>query len=258
MSEQSTEQYQAAYDAEMAKLDKEAEKSITDLDKPVEPVAKVEDNPEAVQTEDAVATAEADRLAALQTRLESAEKALKDTKVWAHQSAAEVKQLRREQEEQKRANNRPEMLEANPGLEDAIRHVAGTPVRTPMAPPQEVWLDTVSAALPDLEGLLAGSDEFRVLAEQKRSAMGAEWNDPIKATRELGKLQADFQSKQAVEKAVSEARKDFALKQKKSTAMQMPGGGGSKAAQASVSEAERITSMSSADFNAMRSKTLGY
>lgn len=245
-------EYQKAYDEEMTKLDAEAAKATTETAK----TDAVTTTPEPKVDAPLVAEAEPGAEDEVSKRLASVEKALADTQRWAHQNAAEVKRLKKEAEEKERAANRPEILDSNPGLEDAIRHVSGVTAPKPQDEASN-WLDTVNSALPDLEALLESPD-FRALAQQKRVEMGTQWNDPIAATRELGKLQAQYQSEQAVAKAVETARKDFALKQKKSTAMQVPSGGGSKAPAVAVSDVDHINNMSSADFNAMRNKALGF
>lgn len=252
-------EYQKVYDEEMKKLDDAAALQATTeppkVDEVTAPEPKVDTVPAAATAgvETAI-TAEPGAEDEVAKRLASVEKALADTQRWAHQNAAEVKRLKKEAENREHAANRPEILDSNPGLEEAIRHVSGAPKTKDEA---GNWLDTVNAALPDLEAMLESPD-FRTLAQQKRTEMGSEWNDPIAATRELGKLQAKYQSEQAVATAVEAARKDFALKQKKSTAMQVPSGGGSKAPAAAVSEVDRINRMSDADFNAMRNKALGF
>jgi hypothetical protein len=255
MSDYTPEQ-QKAYDEEMTRLDAEAAKATTGSEQAEATTtpAPVVNDQAATTPPPAAATGETDSEVA--KRLASVEKALADTQRWAHQNAAEVKRLKKEAEERERAAARPAILDDNPGLEDAIKHVSGA---APVAANSQEnnWLETVNGVLPDLENLLETSPDFRALAQQKRTEMGASWNDPIAAARELGQLQAQYQSKQATASAVEAARKDFALRQKKSTAMQVPGGGGSKTV-TDTSEVDRINNMSDAEFAAMRNKTLGF
>lgn len=266
MSDQTQEQYQKAYDEEMAKLNGEAAQATTTPP----PDANQNDQQQAAAGTTEPPTADAnvatttpapqvESAEEVNARLAKVEKALEDTKRWAHQNAAEVKRLKQEAEQRKREETRPVILDDNPGLEDAIRFVNAPAGSTAAATdPQEVWFNTVNGALPDLEKLLGESPDFRALAEQKRNEMGAQWHDPIAATRELGALQARYQSQQAVSSAVEKARKDFAAQQKKSTAMQVPGGGAGTKAPAPADEVTRIQTMSSADFDKMRNKALGF
>lgn len=255
MPDLTQEQYDKAYNEEMTKLDAEAEKSTTEVAKTdeteAEQTGKTNDTTQDEKVEQTDLEKPVDKT---DERFEKMEKSLKETQRWAHENAAEVKRLKREAEQRERAENRPAMLETNPGLEEAIRYVSNVPA---VVNPQEIWIQTVEKALPELNKLLDESPDFRALAEQKSFEMGASWSDPLVATRELGKLQAQFESKQAVDKAVEAARKDFATKQKKSTAMQVPGGGGSKVAP-QLSEVDRINNMPQADFIAMRNKALGF
>lgn len=243
MSELSKEEYQAAYDAEMAKLSGEAEKSTTKPnDEPVkEPEAKIEEPAKEPEID----------VKKLAEEVEKAKKALADTQRWGHQNAAEVKRLKRELEEKERAAQKPDILNSNPGLEDAIRYVNG-----PSKPPQQVWMETVSTALPDIEDLLS-DESFNAKALAKRQEMAGLWDDPIAATRELGNLRLAHIREKAVAEAVEKARKDFEAKQKKQAAMHMPSGSSSSPPK-EIDEAERIRTMSSAEFAKMRNKTLGF
>jgi len=257
------EQYDAEYDAEMARLNGEAAATaaITASEEEPEPAPEptpvpVDDPAPAPATVDEVP--ETPREKELRERLERTEKSLNDTKKWANDARVEAKRLRQEQEERDRVANRPQIFDDNPGLEEAIRYAvpSAAPV-APAAPTQNVdsWAETVGTALPDLDALLETNVPFREKAAAKAKELGDEWLNPIIAIRELTKLQVEQQRVEAQE----QARKDFQLKGKKQAAMQVPGGGsGGNRAPAPVDEAERIRTMSSADFDAMRSKALGY
>lgn len=260
------EQYDAEYDAEMERLNSEAaaQAATTTPPEPVEPAPEPEPKPTDTPAAPAPAVEEAPetpREKELRERLERTEKSLNDTKKWANDARVEAKRLRQEQEERDRLANRPAILDDNPGLEEAIRYAV--PSAAPAAPAAqqqddqhvETWAETVGTALPDLDNMLLTNAEFKVKAEAVAKRLGAEWANPIIAIRELTKLQVEQQRAEAQE----QARKDFQLKGKKQAAMQVPGGGsGGNRAPAPVDEAERIRTMSSADFEAMRAKALGY
>lgn len=265
MPDLTQEQYDAEYDAEMERLNSEAaannatitppeeepepapEPAPTPVDPPAEPAPAVEEAPETPREKE------------MRERLERTEKALNDTKKWANEARIEAKRLQKEREERERLENRPQILDDNPGLEEAIRYAVPSAAPAPAARQQDEqfdsWAQTVGTALPDLDALLETNVPFREKAAAKAEELGDEWLNPIIAIRELTKLQVEQQRAEAQE----QARKDFQLKGKKQAAMQVPGGGsGGNRTPAPVDEAERIRTMSSADFDAMRSKALGY
>lgn len=263
MPDLTKEQYDAEYDAEMARLNSEAaanNATITPSEEEPEPdpepAPKPVDDP--APAPDPVDEApETPREKDMRERLERTEKALNDTKKWANEARIEAKRLQKEQEERDRIANRPQIFDDNPGLEEAIRYAVPSAAPAPAAPTQNVdsWAETVGTALPDLDALLETNVPFREKAAAKAKELGDEWLNPIIAIRELTKLQVEQQRFEAQE----QARKDFQLKGKKQAAMQVPGGGsGGSRIPAPVDEAERIRTMSSADFDAMRSKVLGH
>lgn len=223
-----TPEYQEAYDKEMKRLEAVPEKKET-----ITPDERHE-----------VVKADIDRL----------EKALNDTKRWAHQNAAEVARLKREADDRKRTETRPAILDANPGLEEAIKHIA-PPI--PEKSKDEIWLESVQRAVPDVEGLL-NDQAFHAKAKAKQAELGEAWMDPLIAIRELSDLRAGHMRDQAIQGAVEQARKDFEEKSTKRSAMTVPGGSGAKPVQVKDDEAERIRNMSDKDFRAMRAKTLGF
>lgn len=251
MNAEEQKQYDAEYQAEMDRLNGEA---LPDKDKITEPESKTPE-PEAEIAEDPPAE---DPFAAINARLESTEKALKDTKSWASKNAAEVKRLKSELEARQRAENRPQVLDDNPGLEDAIRHVTG---ERPAANsnPVEDWANAVAKALPEMDALLTENPELQAKAAARARELGEDWNDPFIAIRELGQLQREHERTTASATARAAAQKDFQQKSKKQTAMQMPGGSpGAARPPARVDEVARIEGMSPDDFNKMRAKVLGY
>lgn len=261
---QGNAEYSAAYEAEMARLDAEAVAAngatITppvELDPNAEPAPVVVVPPAEPSAAPVVQPTEAERLATLEAKLASTEKALNDTKKWAGQSAAEVKRLRKEQEERDRKANRPQVLDDNPGLEEAIRYTTGAPATAKPAPDPDAWADTVGQALPGLDALLTASPELRAKAEAKAREMGQAWDDPLVAIRELNALQMEHARAGVAISAREAAQRDHALRAKKQNAMTVPGGGASRPAPP-VDQAQRYATMSSADFAKERAKVLGF
>lgn len=204
------------------------------------------------------APTEAERLAALEAKLASTEKALNDTKSWASRNAAEVKRLKKEQEERDRRANRPQVLDDNPGLEEAIRYATGAPAAgQPAKHDPDAWADTVGAALPNLDALLTESPELRAKAEAKARELGEAWNDPIVAIRELSAMQIEHERARVAAAAREAAARDFENRKKQQTAMTVPGGGASRQAPP-VDQAKRYETMSSADFEKERRRVMGF
>lgn len=228
-----TPEFKAAYDKEMERLqagatDKKVDAPITE--------AKVESPDE------------------MKVRLDKAEKALKDTQRWAHQSREEVAQLKREAEERKHAEARPAILDANPGLEEAIKHVV------PPAPERskdDIWTDTVSRVVPDVEVLLR-DEAFLAKAKSRQAELGESWMDPLVASREFADLKAQHLAEQATKGAIEQARRDFEDKSQKRSTMTVPGGSGARAPAVKDDGAEKYRTMSKADFDKERARVMGH
>lgn len=234
MSEPGTPEYDKAYQEEMKRLEAGAKETPKkeEPDKPITPEKDV---------------SKAD--------LEKLEKALKDTQRWAHQNAAEVSRLKKEAEERKRTESRPAILDANPGLEDAIKHVVPTP--EPKSK-DEIWVETVQRVIPDVESLLT-DQSFHAKAKARQAELGEAWMDPLIASRELSDLRAVHMRDQALQGAVEQARKDFEEKSQKRSAMAVPGGSGAKPAPKVVDDGvERYRTISDAEFRKERAKVMGY
>lgn len=227
---------QKAYDEEMQRLEAEAAK-----DTGVKTDAK------------AATTTEGETVEALKARLEVAEKAIKDNQAWGTRNAQEVKRLKEEQEKRQREASRPAILDANPGLEDAISHVAGTKDKPT---DEQVWLKSMETAIPDLETLLS-DPVFQQKAQARREQVGADWANPLIAIREISDLKVSHLRDKAVTAASEQARKDFEAKARKRPGMEVPGGSGGKDSK-STDEGERFRTMSKADFDKERSRVMGY
>lgn len=246
MSERFTPEEQEAYDKEMQRLEAEAAKPEKPAEKAAATTSTSEEKPDEAKPDDDV-----------KVRLEKAEKALKDTQRWAHQNAAEVKRLKEEAENRKRESSRPAILDANPGLEDAIKHVADKP--DDKARHEREWMESVGTAVPDLENLLS-DPEFEKKAKARRDQIGNEWGNPLVAIREITDLKVSHLRDKAVTAASEQARKDFEQKSKKRPGMEVPGGSGGRDSKPTTddSEAQRWANMSKAEFEKARSKVMGY
>ena len=230
-----TPEYKEAYDKEMQRLE-----AVT-TDSP-----KKEEKVEAIPSEKVDPISKAD--------IEKLEKRLSETQRWAHQNAAEVARLKREADERKRVETRPAILDANPGLEDAIKHVA-PPI--PVKSKDEIWIESIQRAIPDVEGLL-NDQGFNAKARSRQAELGEAWTDPLIAIRELSDLRASHLRDQAIQGAVEQARKDFEDKSTKRSAMSVPGGSGAKQTPEKDDEAQKIRDLSDKDFRAMRAKVMGF
>jgi dTMP kinase len=253
-----TPEYQQAYEKEMQRLEAEAAKDSDKKESKVETTSEVK----AETKTDEVKTESADeikaRLEKAERDLQAAQKAIKDTQRWGHRNAEEVSRLKREAEERKHRETLADdaVLKANPGLEDTIKRVAGQREETKPAP-KEMWLASVSKAIPDVEELL-GDQSFFARAKEKQVELGPDWDDPFVAIRELSELKVAHQSEKRAQAAVEAARKDFEVKSKKRTAMEVPGGSGGKDTTTSEDDVAKWRTMSKEEFDKARSKVMGY
>lgn len=240
-----TPEYQEAYDKEIKRLETEA-KPEAEITSPEEPIVEIKTETKEPKDD------KSETLEEIKARLDSTEKALKDTQRWGHQNAVKVAKLEKERLAEKHNANRPKILDENPGLEDAIKHVS-----TPQQEPQQVWLETVGNAISDIEQLL-GDKEFHDKASAIKNELGDEWNNPIVAIRELSDLKVEHLRNKAVQGAVEKARKDFEAKSKKRVGMEVPGGGGGSSQVKSEDEVKKVWDMDDNSFQKMRAKVLGY
>lgn len=156
----------------------------------------------------------------IKARLEAAEKALRDTKAWGTQKAQEAARLRKEQEDAQRAAVRPQILDANPELADAVRYVqADDYARQREAADQsrDMWQNTVRAAIPDIDDLL-NDDSFMQSLESR--AQNVDWANPIIAIREIN---TEIRQRAL---ASAQAAQQNARAETKRSAASVPTGGG--------------------------------
>ena len=182
---------------------------------------------------------------ALEMKVESLEKALKDTQSWGHKNAEELARIKRENDESVRKANRPELLQTVDGLEEAIRYATHTD-----KDPVKSWTDTVNEAIPDISKFL-DNPEFHRVAEQRMQEIQDAYTNPIIAIRELSNLKTQFIQHKSKETAI----KEYEDKAKKLSALSVPGGSGTAAP---ASKEPDWQGMSDADFRKARNKVLGF
>jgi hypothetical protein len=232
--------YQEEYDKARAELDAAAEKKTVTTEsqeKPKEEPVK-EDSKEPVT--------EPDPIEKLTRELESTRKALNDTKAWGTKNAQALRELERQRELQQREAERPKILEANPELEAAIRHVTSDP-RPQIEQEQslEAWKDTVNRAIPDIEELLNTDEEFKqaVIARKAKSENG--WADPLEAIRDMT---AEIRARD--ERIIAKRFLAESKKISEKTAMSVPSEKGKTSVAPNDDDAEvkRIKNMSPSEF----------
>jgi len=244
-------EYQRQYEEAAAAL--EAGKPIPDQQpaKAEEPT-KEEVAPEVKPEEK---PAEVDPLEEIRQKLEKAEKALKDTQAWGTKNAQELALIRKEREEQQRAASRPQILDENPELEAAIKHVTATPVEA--APnPQEEWMKIIDKAHP---GIFDKSiePELETALMARLQALGEQISDPLTVIREITEEKIAYKERQIGKRFAAEAAKSA---QKNAMAVPSAGASGARTAtpDAELEAKNRILNMSSAEFEKERRKVLGY
>jgi hypothetical protein len=268
---QGAQSYDEIYQAEMARLDAEAAAANGTNPAAATTTSTTETDPNANAATHATATDAngepgaasktetlEERFARLEREHEGTKKALNDTKAWASRNAAEVKRLKKEQEERDRRANRPAVLDDNPGLEEAVRYVTGAPAGGKPAFDPDAWADTVGTALPGLDALLDQNPALRDKATAKARELGEAWNDPIVAIRELGALQIEHERTRVATAAREAAARDFETRRKQQTAMSSVPGNGATRQAPPVDQAQRYATMSSADFEKERRRVMGY
>lgn len=244
------EEYKKEYDKAAAALEDEAAKATTPrapdgkfakaeaVETPPEPVAATEKPPEP------------DPMQELRERLERQEKALKDTQAWGTRNAQELAALKKAKDDEVRAAKRPQILDQNPELADAIRYVAADPQP---ANHEQMWAQTVAAAHPGIFDVSIDPELEKALLA-RRDALGQQWFDPLVAIREITTEKLAHAERSIGKRFAAEAAK---LQQK--SAMSVPGAGGtSVGASSPMDEVDRIRNLSEADFAREVRKVKGY
>lgn len=245
MLENADEQYKKEYDEALAKLEGTVEEETTTP----EPEPEPEKEPEAAPVVEEIKTETPDPLAEVRAELEKTKKALNDTKAWGTKNAQRLAELER----QAKQHAKPEILDANPELADAIRYVTSEPTETEKQ--IQNWQAVVQAAHPGIFDLTI-DPELEAALVAKREALGEAWYDPLIAIREITAEKLAFTERQVSKRLAAEA-----AKQSQKSAMSVPGAGGSAnraAPDPDLEAAERIRKMSPAQFEAERRRVLGY
>jgi hypothetical protein len=254
------EAYQQEYDKAAAALEAAANgakpEAITAPEPEQPEPAKAE---EAKEPEQAPAEPEVDPLAEIRAKLEKTEKALKDTQAWGTKNAQRLKEIEQERERQQREASRPEILEQNPGLEEAIRHVTHNPHQEQeqaIAKRNQEWMAIVDAAHPGIFSKDIDPELEKTLVDKAQS-LGEQWFDPLIAIREITAEKLAHTERIIGKKYMAEAAKSA-----QKSAMSVPGAGASAVNTAPVDSqkeiADRYLTMSSADFAKERKRVLGH
>lgn len=267
--EEQTPEYKEAYDKAMEALNNpvvipvEDEKTDTS-DEVQEPVLVDTDTP----AEDGVQA----KIAEMERQISSTGKALEDTKKWGHGLSKKVKELTQKLETATKAE-RPALLDQVEGLQDAIDYAVKAAIPTNQeeddftpppidGPPKNSWVETVSAALPDLEAML-DDPELNAKAKALQTKYGDQWsNDPLFAIRYLSNLRTEHITTKAVREALAATSAKQIESQQRKEGMRVPMGNGSKAGRSGtidlVNDADAVRNLSHDQFTKLRTKTLGY
>lgn len=261
MTDLTDEQYQAEYDAAIAKLDAADTGAKPDsITAPVE--AKAAPESQVAQVAQAAAAtsqpAVKDPLEELREKLDKTEKALKDTQAWGTRNSQRLAEIERERAQREREAQRPQILDLNPDLVDAIRYVAQEPaprMEQERQPNLKNWQQIVEEAHP---GIFDKSidPELETVLLARRDALGDEWLKPLVAIREIAKEKVVFAERQVGKRFAVESAK---LQEK--SAMSVPGSGGNTARIPQNSDDEgvlRIQKMSDAEFAREVKRVKGY
>lgn len=271
------EEYQREYDKALAEMDA-AEKSTTARgsdgkfvkaeekpaeEKPAEPAPEksepeTKEEPKQEEPKPDDKPKEDDEATALRKRLESAEKALKDTQAWATKLSQERAAEKREAERRAREAAKPPILDANPELADAIRYVSSDkPEAKP--DPQAEWVSAVERAHPGVFSAELDPGLEKVLHTRLTALSAEERADPLIAIREITEGKLEFATKQAEQRQAAAAA--AAAKEKAKAAMSVPGAGASGSRTTADPEREavdRVHNMTDADFEREYRKARGF
>lgn len=218
--------------------------------------------------------AEKEELARIKADLEKAQKALQDTQRWGHEKAQEAARLRREQEQAKLAQQKPELLASIPELEGAVDHVLAARLAREQEDAEKAQqqyqerfqqnLHMVVSVIPEVPELLKDPD-FYAAMEKRREAVGAEKFDLDPALM-LREISAEKQARERLaweaqqQAAIEAARKDAEKQARAKASMAMPGAstGAARTPSAKALTPEDVWNMSEEDFRRMTSKVTGF
>lgn len=254
MSELSPEEYQKQYDAAVAEIDAGAAAAIPPEKEEEKPADTPASEPEAPKTEPEAPVV--DEAAATKERIAQLEKQVADNKAWATKEAQRRAELERQWEQEQRQANRPAALDEIPDLADAISYVVNDPTpRRQQEDAHQNWMQTIESVHPGIFAADADKELVDALVA-KREASGEAWNDPLVAIRDITAEKLAFNERQTAKRVAAE----YAQKAAKS-AMSVPAAGGGVArtpVDPEVERANRMKTMSDAEFEAERRRVLGY
>lgn len=241
--------------SETTEYQQEYDKAAAELEAAANPATTAPATPEEV-VEPEVKTPPVDELAEIKARLEKAEKIAKDNQAWATRAAQEAAQLRREREQQQREASRPAILDANPELADAIRHVVSDPApRQQQEDELENWRKTIDAAHPGIFSIDIDPELEKDL-QQRLEQLGEAGRNPLEAIRVITEGKLAHAERQIGKRFAAESAK---MAQK--SAMSVPGAGRSGApapVDAALAEVQRFQNMSDAEFQKEVRRVKGY
>ena len=164
--------------------------------------------------------------------------------------------MRRESDERRRQAERPAILDANPELEAAIRHVVPQPAVT-QVDQQAQWQDAINKAHPGIFDTNIDPELEKALMTRLQALGQDELQDPLVAIREISAEKIAHTERMLGKRFAAESAKSA-----QKSAMSVPGagaGGGNKApADADLEAKNRILNMSPVEFEKERRRVMGY
>jgi hypothetical protein len=155
-----------------------------------------------------------------------------------------------------RKANKPQILDANPELEEAIRYVSSDPEPSIEDEDQQrLWMETINRAHPGIFSTDIDPELEQAILKRRESGE-ADWSDPLVAIAEITAEKLAYTERQTAKKYEAQAAKNA-----QKSAMSVPGAGSSAVnVQPVDKQAEavnRIRNMSEADFEKERRRVLG-
>lgn len=252
------EEYQKEYEKEAAKLEAAAQATTArgadgkftkaEPEPEKEPEKQPEKEPAKEPEKEPVKEEKPDEIAELRARVEKAEKIAKDNQAWATRLAQERAQEKREREQREREAQKPAVLDANPGLEDAIRYVAGDPrAKQQEEDGREKFAAVVEKAHPGIFSKEIDPELEKALETRLGTLDEGTRTDPLEVIRVITEEKLAFAERQLGKRFAAEA-----ARQAQKSAMSVPGAGAGQGKQApadqQLAEVQRIRDMSPTDF----------
>lgn len=257
MSDEQTE-YQKEYDKAYAELDEEVKPAEAEPEKKAEAATPEPKTESAEEQKPAVEVKqEPDEIAELRARVEKAEKIAKDNQAWATKLAQERAAEKREREAQQRAASKPAILDANPELADAIRHVVSDPAPRHQEEQQTNQYESViNKAHPGIFDEDVDPELRSKIAERWKS-LGETAADPLEVVRIINEEKLAH-----AEQVIGKRFAAESAKQQQKSAMSVPGAGANPVVKppidAQLAEVQRIQNMTDAEFAKETRRVRGY